>query len=240
MREYRIIGPPGTGKTTFVARQVEGWRSKYGQDEILIASFTRTAAREIASRGLDLDERNVGTLHSICFRMLGKPTLAESQAAEWNEWVEQRVPSFKLGSAVKANTDDPLSFGLDRQDDRQEQLAGDVALVGVQTLRGKMVDRSSWPSTLLHFDELWQDWKGLNGLYDFTDLLERCLLDYSSPAGVRIACFDEVQDFSPLELALIRMWRDDLDGIALVGDPDQCIYSFKGASPQAFLVPDIP
>lgn len=239
MREYRIIGPPGTGKTTFVARQVEGWRSKYGPDEILIASFTKTAAREIASRNLDIVEHNVGTLHSVCYRLLGKPPLAQSHVKDWNEWVDPRVPSFKFGSSRSASLDDPLADGLDEVE-WSTPLAGDVAMSQAQTLRGKLADRSTWPSTVLQFDELWQEWKDLHGLYDFTDLLERCYLDYSAPAGIRIGCFDEVQDFSPLELALIRKWREDLDGVALVGDPDQCIYSFKGASPQAFLVPDIP
>lgn len=239
MREYRIIGPPGTGKTTFVARQVEGWRDKYRADEILIASFTRTAAREIASRGVDIAEQNVGTLHSICFRILGKPELAESYKAEWNEWVEPRVPAFKLGGSHAVTTEDPLAIGT-TYEDSGAPIPGDLRLAEIQTLRGRLAPRDTWPSQALHFDELWQTWKQDHGLFDFTDLLERCLHEQPTPAGIRIACFDEVQDFAPLELALIRKWREDLDGIALVGDPDQCIYAFKGATPQAFLNPAIP
>jgi ATP-dependent exoDNAse (exonuclease V) beta subunit len=39
---------------------------------------------------------------------------------------------------------------------------------------------------------------------------------------------------------LIRQWGKHTDYFIVVGDDDQCIYSFTGATPDAFLAPDIP
>ena len=61
---------------------------KYGARRVVVTSFTKAAAREIAGRDLaELDEQNVGTLHALCFRALGRPTLAEAKLKEWNERV---------------------------------------------------------------------------------------------------------------------------------------------------------
>jgi len=49
-----------------------------------------------------------------------------------------------------------------------------------------------------------------------------------------------VQDFTPLELALVRQWSGPMDKVMFAGDDDQCIYGFKGATPDAFLSPEIP
>ena len=236
MKEYRVIGPPGTGKTSWVVRQVGQWREKFGRDEILLASFTTTAAREIKRRGIDIDEKNVGTLHAICFRILGRPELAEAHVLEFNEWMATHHSGGWSLSGRSARVSDDLAV----QDDSEGQLAGDVALMRSQTLRARRASDGEWSPDDLAFAFYWKEWKAVFGYYDFTDLIEVCLESFGPPAGVRIACYDEVQDFSPLELALVRKWSEELEGVVLVGDPDQSIFGFKGASPRAFLEPELP
>lgn len=235
-KEYRVIGPPGTGKTSWVVRQVGQWREKFGRDEILLASFTTTAAREIKRRGIDIDEKNVGTLHAICFRILGRPELAETHVPDFNEWMAtHHAGRWSLSSRSARVTDD-----LAVSDDSEGQMPGDGALMRSQTLRARRLAYEEWSPDDREFFFFWKEWKAVSGYYDFTDLIEVCLDSFGPPAGVRIACYDEVQDFSPLELALVRKWSDELEGVVLVGDPDQSIFSFKGASPRAFLEPDLP
>ena len=46
---------------------------------------------------------------------------------------------------------------------------------------------------------------------------------------------DEYQDVNPLQKLLLDAWLGDRDELCVVGDPDQVIYSFTGATP-AFLI----
>ena len=76
-REIRMFGPPGTGKTTrLVKRSIPQAVNLAGPDKVMVTSFTRAAAREIATRakGTDINPDNVGTLHAICYRALGNPS----------------------------------------------------------------------------------------------------------------------------------------------------------------------
>lgn len=51
---------------------------------------------------------------------------------------------------------------------------------------------------------------------------------------------DEAQDLNRMQLSLVRKWGEHASYFIVAGDDDQTIYSFTGASPEAFLDPDIP
>ncbi len=80
--EYRIFGPPGTGKTTNLTRQIRRAVERFGPDSVLVTSFSRTAAAELAGRDLPISPDRIGTLHSHCYRALGAPEIAEANVAE--------------------------------------------------------------------------------------------------------------------------------------------------------------
>ena len=49
MEEFRIFGPPGTGKTSRLAtRDVPRAVERFGPEKVMLTSFTRAAAAEIA------------------------------------------------------------------------------------------------------------------------------------------------------------------------------------------------
>ena len=52
MIEYRAIGPPGCGKTTWLTNQVRNAVAKHGPGSVLLASLTRAAAAELAGEEL--------------------------------------------------------------------------------------------------------------------------------------------------------------------------------------------
>ena len=82
--EYRIFGPPGTGKTTNLTRQIRRAVERFGKDSVLVTSFSRAAAAELAGQHLPLSADRVGTLHSHCWNALGRPQIAEANVTEWN------------------------------------------------------------------------------------------------------------------------------------------------------------
>ncbi|WP_447985043.1 UvrD-helicase domain-containing protein [Nitrospira sp. Nam74] len=232
--ERRVFGPPGTGKTTHLAQLIEQACREYGSNAVLVTSFTRAAAQELIQRGLPLDRGQVGTLHALCYRQLGRPKLAVGKTlVSWNT----AYPGWSMEGGTPADLDDYHGIDFDRNDHRD----GDGLFESYSTLRARMAPRETWPEPVQHFAEAWEDWKHEASVVDFTDLIERCRVERRLPPQEAVVLFaDEVQDFSANELALVRQWGEHMHRIVLSGDDDQCIYAFKGASPKAFLLPDLP
>lgn len=232
-KEFRCFGPPGTGKTEYQRRQAERAAETHGPEGVLIASLTRAAAKEIAGR-LSREKRSewVGTLHAICYRMAGNPKIAEGELKSWNEWATKHCPSMRVLGRRESSLDvsmDPHGF----------QDPGGLLLAKYGALRARMIPEAQWPRTVVTFHEHWVTWKQENSLWDFTDLIEWGLTQ-DPPPGVRVGLFDEAQDFSTLELSLVRAWAPKLKTVILSGDDDQAIYGFRGADGSAFLDPPVP
>lgn len=214
-----MIGPPGTGKTTYVARQAKNAAGQYGPDRVLICSLTRAAAAEAAGRDTSLEERMIGTLHAHCFRGLGRPKImGKSAYLDWN----QLHPAIAVDVATD-DIDDSRRLG-------QGSGPGTGLLQEVDLLRAKCIPESAWPQRARHFNEKWRSFKKDGDLCDFTDLLERALVELPIAPGSPAVIFgDEAQDFSALELALLRRWAQHTEQLVLVGDPDQALYHWRGA-----------
>ena len=227
-KEYRVFGPPGTGKTTYVAGQVERAAKALGSDALMVASFTRTAAAELASRRMPLGRSQVGTLHSFAYRSLDRPELVYGHIDLWN----RTKPHLKM-SGAKQDVDHAAV-------DQNPETQGDDLLNQLDICRGRQWPKDRWPAAVRAFEKAWTAWKRDEGVLDFTDLIEMSTGAGPAPGRPRIAFFDEVQDFTPLELRLVRSWAGHMDRVLLAGDDDQAIFTFKGATPDAFLDPVLP
>jgi len=233
--EYRIFGPPGTGKTTNLSRQIRRAVDRYGPGSVLVTSFSRTAAAELTGRDLPIDTDRIGTLHSHCYHALGAPVIAESCVEEWN----RENPRLALTPAKKQSKLD----GEEASSEDGTELAkdGDEILQQLSRFRGLMIPQKGWPLTLRQFEEKWTRYKHALNLLDFTDLIERCLNDVAvAPKAPAVIFADEAQDLNRMQLTLIRKWGERANYFILGGDDDQTIFSFTGASPEAILDPDIP
>lgn len=228
--DYRVFGPPGCGKTTYLARQVTNAVQKHGSHAVFLASFTRTAAAELAGRDLPIEKHQIGTLHAHCYRALSSPEIAELHIKEFNS----ENPGFELSDDSSGNLDEAAT-------ECSFSTSADLSFSEYQILRNKMIRRDLWPVQTLKFAERWENWKLETRRTDYTDLIEQGLeiVEYA-PGKPSIGFFDECQDFTPLEISLVRKWGRKMQQILLCGDDDQCLYSFKGATSEAFLNPPIP
>ena len=52
----------------------------------------------------------------------------------------------------------------------------------------------------------------------------------------RCLLVDEYQDVSPIQQRLLDLWLADRDDLTVVGDANQTIYSFAGATPATYLL----
>lgn len=231
VHETHCIGPPGTGKSTWLQRQVQAALNIYQPTQILVMSFTRAAAANIAGRGTPLPRKNIATIHSFAYRLLGKPNIAESKVKDFNE---EQPAEWQL---TAQRVDEDMDFGA-----KEKRTQADELFEAAQGYRNRMTPRDEWPDDVREwFEDTWEKWKNDNSLADFTDLLEHALEDDSELEWEvqPLVCFvDEAQDCSALEMALVRKWSKRMNNLVLCGDPDQTIFTFKGADPNAMITTD--
>jgi DNA helicase-2/ATP-dependent DNA helicase PcrA len=234
-QEIRIYGPPGTGKTTKLINEVIPEAvAKHGAERVILCSFTKAAARELASRldifslpiTEDADPSVEGiratTLHALCFSALGKPKLATQYMSKWNE----ENPHYCI-----------TSEGGGSGDAVEQRISGSGDLLSqCNILRNRLIDPRTDP-TLQDFYTKWCDWKTSRKILDFTDLIEQCIdRIFTPPGGATCIIVDEAQDCTPLQLKLIRFWAIQMQEIILALDDDQVLYGWSGVDPQLLVI----
>lgn len=227
------LGPPGCGKTTQLAASAQKARLRY-QDAraLIIGSLTNAAAKEIASRDTGVHPAQVGTLHALCYRQLNHPELTEKHLADWNK---THAPKYRQTISDKRYDRTPENA---QPEESYNGNPGDALMQRLDLYRHGMHEFYTYKKEIQQFAEKWQEWKEENMLVDFTDLIERGLqweFDDAAPFGAKLGIFDECQDFSKLEWALVHKWSKAMQFVLVAGDDDQCLYAWRGADPNSLI-----
>ena len=226
LNEIRVFGPPGTGKTTWLSRNIGLAAEKHNPEGIVVASYTKTAAAELNSRDLPIPDDNIGTLHALCYRAMGKPKIAEAkeQVGEWNE----KHPEFAMTGEI-----------ISAESERNYRTDGDKFLAVYNLHRARLLHPDRLPHTCHAFRMAWEKHKFKTGYVDFTDMISYAIVQ-ERKLDAKILFLDEAQDFNPLQFQLLRMWEQDMEYVIIAGDDDQTLFQWCGASPEAFLNPPVP
>jgi len=218
-----VVAGPGSGKTGVLTRRVLHFLDQGASPErILALTFTRKAAEELAGRldrlGGDRGRRvRAGTFHA----------LGQSLLAEWG--LKREV----LDEAERLALIRPLAK---TQGLRPAQAADLIA-------KAKLTP--AWDSAICPPELLaaYQAALEAEGRWDFEDLLLQPLtLARQDQALARQAAarfdhllVDEFQDLNPVQFAWLDLLAPEPErSLTVVGDPDQAIYGFRGASPLFF------
>jgi DNA helicase II / ATP-dependent DNA helicase PcrA len=239
-----IIAGAGSGKTRVISHRA-AYAIETGvvvTDRVLLVTFTDKAATEMVERMASLGHPGVmaKTFHAMALSQLR------------HFW-----PSRHEGAPIPATVDGkgrllfPLASRLPGgyRFTQVKDLAETIEWAKVRRIRPERWvaeggDRAPIPAEL--FARLYADYersKARAGLIDFEDMLVETvdLLETDAAARALVTSrktwfsVDEYQDTNPLAERLVHLWLGESRDLAVVGDPDQTIYTFTGATPEYLL-----
>jgi superfamily I DNA/RNA helicase len=232
----RVFGPPGTGKTTYLARMIYGLVRDDGPESTLVCSFSTTAAHAVTEKfGGDNvvykpNKKMVGTLHSHAYRAMGHGNVALDPKII-KDWNEQATPEMRITADKRGSGGDTGKFVTDPT----KAVTGDDHLGCLDLLRAKMIPADEWPRNIAEFAGQWEAWKKGAGAVDFSDMIEGALQrardGEPAPGRPQFIISDESQDMTPLETSLVLAWGLHATRTVLAGDDDQAINGWRGGSP---------
>ncbi len=240
-----VLAGAGTGKTRAITHRIAyGVHSGiYVPQQVLAVTFTARAAGEMRTRLRDLGVGGVQarTFHAAALRQLGY---------FWPRTIGGAPPALlEHKASLVADAAARLRITVDRpavRDLSAEVEWAKVSLLTPETYQAAAVRAGRGEpggfdlATTARLLEVYEQAKTDRGVIDFEDVLlltGGILAEYPDVAAAVRAQYrhfivDEYQDVSALQQRLLDAWTGDRDDICVVGDPNQTIYSFTGASPQ--------
>ncbi|MBU6496206.1 MAG: ATP-dependent helicase [Acidobacteria bacterium] len=243
-RRLVVRASAGSGKTHVLTLRIQR-RIESGElepDQILAMTFTRKAGDELRRRLLRAGIRDVraGTFHRAALTIVSqfrndhglRPLVVEPQ--------RRRLVGALVSQLRDAGT--PLEEYLLPRLEAELSWALSQGLEGAAYARAVRHARRDVPLGAAGFADFIDRYVGLcraRGVLDFDLLLQEAIsLLRSEPAlaegfrhRTRALFVDETQDMNPLQFSLLRHMGGADPDLFCVGDPQQSIYGFNGASP---------
>lgn len=230
-----LLAGPGSGKTFTITKRILYLLERgVSPEEILVITFTKEAAAAMQSRFRQLSERvspvNFGTFHSVFYHIL-----LESGG-------------FRHLQLLNDSQKKKIMISVLRRYEMTSELSEDaVRILAVVSLYKNTGDRERAISQMPpgwgeHFEKIAASYTEAvreAGAADFDDMLFECRRLLEENQNVRSSwqtrfrhiLIDEFQDCNPVQYEVIRLLAGESCNLFAVGDDDQSIYGFRGASP---------
>jgi DNA helicase-2/ATP-dependent DNA helicase PcrA len=233
-----ILAGAGSGKTrviTFrIAHLIGGGYADPGQ--VLAVTFTNKASQEMRERVESLIGEAAGgvwlsTFHSLCARLLRREAPKIGLSRDFVIYDSSDQVAVVKQAERELNIDDklvPPRMALSRISQAKNRMEGPDSLRGGWNIRDEQIAKI--------YERYAAALKDANAL-DFDDLLLKTVeLVETSPQTrefyaqkFKYVMIDEYQDTNRPQYLLIRRLAEAHRNIAVVGDPDQSIYKWRGA-----------
>ena len=239
-----VVAGAGTGKTRVITHRIAHLIANgIKPSEILAVTFTNKAAAEMRDRVQKLIQDSAFTIQHLpfvgTFHSLGVHILRESgQALGISRWftIYDRDDSISLiRKSLKSEGLDPKQF------------APAAVLSSISKAKGNLISREDFMSESgsSYFGEVvarvWQKYESElreQKALDFDDLLVKTvelLANYEDvrkhyQSRWRYIHVDEYQDTNKVQYEMIRLLTGEYMNICCVGDSDQTIYTWRGAT----------
>jgi len=250
-----IVAGAGTGKTTVIAKRI-AWliaTGKAGPGEILALTFTEKAATEMEERvdrllPMGYVELWISTFHAFCERVLRERGIDIGLPGDFrllNEtgaWLMARQHLSELGLDYYRPLGDPSRFIHDLLGHfsraKDEVVTPEEYAAFAETVSTEEIEEKERFQEIAGAYAAYQKILVENKALDFGDLIAYSIkLLKERPAVLEMfrkrfkyILVDEFQDTNYAQYELVRLLAGEDGNITVVGDDDQSIYKFRGAS----------
>ena len=232
-----VLAGPGSGKTFVITQRIRYLieTCAVSPDNILVITFTTKAARELRERAIKtcIQSRDAvfGTFHSCFFQIL-----KSSAAYRDLHLATDREKTRILTQILYANQ---ISESQSDKEFTQKLLKE------ISKCKNTGCCSHVFPSALLsnaQFESIFRQFNQelhQGRTIDFDDMLLMCYDYLNKNAQVRAyyeqkfqyIMIDEFQDINAVQYAVVKLLAGARRNVLAVGDDDQAIYGFRGASP---------
>jgi len=234
-----VLAGAGSGKTRVLTRRISYLISRgVPSDSILAITFTNKAAQEMRSRVTELIPDYSGhwvrTFHAACYKILR---------------MEIKHLGYESNFSILDETESKTLIKEILKEERDYETKPEEVLYNIKQAKNSLVDPEAYFNNLA-ISPLTRDlyyrifriyrarMKDFNAL-DFEDLIVLCIKlfqDYPEvlekyQSWFRYIMIDEYQDTNYAQYMLARMLASSHHNLFVVGDPDQSVYSWRGAEP---------
>ncbi len=226
-----IIAGAGSGKTRVITFRIAHMLDKgIPQSQILALTFTNKAAKEMADRIKDLTQRKLQNLTVSTFHAFGVRVLRS----------EIEKLGYRENFSIYDETDRVALIKECGRELKYSQEAMDIYMIG-NLISNIKTGRKNWDTQNDMYRPLYESYQEGLKLYnavDFDDLIVLPIKLFRENPDVlakykeryKYIMVDEFQDTSHQQYELMHLLADK--NVAVVGDDDQSIYSWRGADYQ--------
>ncbi|HEY0574043.1 MAG TPA: ATP-dependent DNA helicase UvrD2 [Pseudonocardia sp.] len=241
-----VLAGAGTGKTRTITRRI-GHLVRTGHvapGQVLAVTFTARAAGEMRTRLRSLGVAGVQarTFHAAALRQLRYFWPRVVGGDQWQLLEGKLRVVGQAAARVKAGTD--AASLRDFAGEIEWAKASLITPDGYPAAVAKL--RRDTPGPAEQVAAVYAGYEALKNraeMLDFDDLLLHTAAALEEHGAVaeefrdRYRCFvvDEYQDVTPLQQRVLDAWLGERDDLTVVGDANQTIYTFAGATPRYLL-----
>ena len=238
----RVFGAAGTGKTTYVYENVLSKLSDAEIKNVMALSFTVAAKQALLNKETRLNERQVRTLHSICFsalnlspeQLVSTYEIQEFMDANGYPYKPEKIFDDEMSLELVGNTLLKWWGRLHHEAPRYMLSSGKIDIGGFIKDNYDFIQMVG-AKTFLDFIKKYSAYLKDIGKFDFDIILYQSFKRGVSIKGTHLI-LDEAQDLSPLMAAILRDNIENFENVYILGDDDQTIYSALNGAAAEFLL----
>lgn len=251
-----ITAGPGSGKTFVIVNRILYLIQHHHirPDNILVITYTKAAASEMKERcekaflsdrklleelsrqGISCHNIHFGTFHSVCYHILRQSGVVRGDCLikenDKRKLLRMILGNHGLSSQCDYDTISNLENAISYRKNLGKMPAG-------KELSSKDGPAKFCAEKLRVLQEDYDNYLREQGRIDFDDMIGECLKFLTGNREAlgryrqlfRYILADEFQDMNPPQYEVLKLLASPSNNLFVVGDDDQAIYGFRGATP---------